>query len=309
MKPRSIKIFLSQGDPSGIRTAQMSMSTILAIAFRRNQLNEVRKKFPEILNPGVYILIGSDSEPLQAYIGESEQVATRLAKHSADSKEGGSKEYWVDTVVLNSKDENLTKSHVRYVESKLLDVGCDNSRWVFPNNAKPSSNAGKLPVDAQAEMDKFIEQAKILVGILGWDVFRDLRHRSSSAIEEKSDSDTSAEGRPLVFSCKGSTYDAKMIVVPSGECFVLKGSKARAKLAKSAREALRSQQEALLNSKVLVDEGGFLLFTSDYGFKSPSAAASVVSGANVNGRTSWVLPDGQTYADWETKQLAEPDED
>lgn len=309
MKPRSIKIFLSQGDPSGIRTAQMSMSTILAIAFRRNQLNEVRKKFPEIMNPGVYILIGSDSEPLQAYIGESESVANRLATHSANSKEGGSKEYWVDTVVLISKDENLTKSHVRYVESKLLDAGSDNSRWVFPNDAKPSPNAGKLPIDAQAEMDEFIEQAKVLVGILGWDVFRDMRHRSSSSTSETLEPNTSADAQNQVFSCKGSSYDAQMIVVPSGECFVLKGSKARVDLAKSARDALRSEQEALRGSKVLVEEGGYLLFTSDYGFRSPSAAASIVSGANVNGRTSWVLSNGQTYAEWEANRLADPSQD
>ena len=34
MKPRSINIFLLDGDPNGIRVAQISMSTIQAIAFR-----------------------------------------------------------------------------------------------------------------------------------------------------------------------------------------------------------------------------------------------------------------------------------
>ena len=64
MKPRSINIFLLDGDPNGIRVAQIMMSTIQAIAFRRNKLGEVRKTFPEIERPGVYILIGEDeNEP------------------------------------------------------------------------------------------------------------------------------------------------------------------------------------------------------------------------------------------------------
>jgi hypothetical protein len=53
-KPRSINIFLLDGDPNGIRVAQIMMSTIQAIAFRRNKLGEVRKTFPEIERPGVY---------------------------------------------------------------------------------------------------------------------------------------------------------------------------------------------------------------------------------------------------------------
>ena len=62
MKPRSINIFLLDGDPNGIRVAQISMSTIQAIAFRRNQLRRVREAFPEIERPGVYILIGADDD-------------------------------------------------------------------------------------------------------------------------------------------------------------------------------------------------------------------------------------------------------
>ena len=52
MKPTSITIFLLEGDPNGIRTAQFSMSTIQAIAFRRHQLAKVRKAYPEIMRPG-----------------------------------------------------------------------------------------------------------------------------------------------------------------------------------------------------------------------------------------------------------------
>ena len=52
MKPRSITIFFLDGDPNGIRVAQISMSTIQAVAFRRNQLRRVREAFPEIKKAG-----------------------------------------------------------------------------------------------------------------------------------------------------------------------------------------------------------------------------------------------------------------
>ena len=64
MKARSINIFLPDGDPDGVKMAQIAMSTIQAIAFRRNQLRRVRDTFPEIERPGVYVLIGADeTEP------------------------------------------------------------------------------------------------------------------------------------------------------------------------------------------------------------------------------------------------------
>ena len=103
MKPRSINIFLLDGDPNGIRVAQISMSTIQAIAFRRNQLRRVREAFPEIERPGVYILIGGDeSEPDRqlAYIGESEGVGVRLSYHNSNETGRDAKGFWTVTARL-----------------------------------------------------------------------------------------------------------------------------------------------------------------------------------------------------------------
>ncbi|MOA50881.1 hypothetical protein D3C78_1739550 [compost metagenome] len=47
-----------------------------------------------------------------------------------------------------------------------------------------------------------------------------------------------------------------------------------------------------------------LVFSDDYAFSSPSAAAAVVCGRAANGRTSWVAGGtGQTYAAWQEQQL------
>ena len=158
MKPRSINIFLLDGDPNGIRVAQISMSTIQAIAFRRNQLRRVREAFPEIERPGVYILIGADEEAQDrqlAYIGESEGIGARLSYHNSNETGRDAKGFWTDTVVLISKDENLTKSHARFVEACLIRGVGSNPRWTLPNTRTPSDDAGKLPLPDRAAMEEF----------------------------------------------------------------------------------------------------------------------------------------------------------
>jgi hypothetical protein len=123
MNPRSINIFLVDCDPGGIRVAQISMSTIQAIAFRCNQLRRIPTAFPEIERPGVYILIGADEDAEDghlAYISESEGVGESLAHHNSNESGRSSKPFRTDTVVLISMDENLTKSYARHVEACLI---------------------------------------------------------------------------------------------------------------------------------------------------------------------------------------------
>ena len=131
-QPRLINIFLLDGDPNGIRVAQISMSTIQAIAFRRNQLGRVRSTFGEIERPGVYVLLGADdADPDQvlAYIGESENVGKRLATHNSNDHGKDAKVFWNDTIVLISKDENLTKSHAGCVATFQKRQESDWSSW------------------------------------------------------------------------------------------------------------------------------------------------------------------------------------
>lgn len=305
MKPRSINIFLLDGDPNGIRVAQIMMSTIQAIAFRRNKMGEVRKTFPEIERPGVYILIGEDeNEPDRqlAYIGESEGVGARLAYHNSNEAGRDAKSFWTDTVVLISKDENLTKSHARYVEACLIRGVVSNPRWTLPNTRTPSDDAGKLPLPDRAAMDEFVDQTKTLVGALGWDLFREIRGRVTEISQDtESLPDVLSIGN-LRFSFRGEGFSAEMVLGPSGDFVVLSGSKARVRTTATIPRGTTALRGMLIDKGVLSQVGDFLIFTSDYSFSSASAAAATVIGASANGRILWKLPDGRTYADWEANQ-------
>lgn len=305
MKPRSINIFLLDGDPSGIRVAQISMSTIQAIAFRRNQLRRVRETFPEIERPGVYILIGADEDQQDrqiAYIGESEGIGGRLSYHNANDAGRDAKGFWTDTVVLISKDENLTKSHARYVESSLIRSIGGSIRWSIPNSKRPSDDAGKLPLQDRVDMDEFVDQTKTLVGALGWDLFREMKGRVQEASSPATNFSQQSDSVSAVFAFIGEGYAAKMVVGSSGEFVVTEGSKARVRTTPTVPKGTVVLRDTLLEKGVLRPDGDFLVFTSSYSFSSPSSAASAVIGASANGRVLWKLPDGHTYAEWEAGQ-------
>ncbi|MCR8724113.1 GIY-YIG nuclease family protein [Frigidibacter sp. ROC022] len=307
MKPRSINIFLLDGDPNGIRVAQISMSTIQAIAFRRNQLRRVRQAFPEIERPGVYILIGTDEEAQDrqlAYIGESEGVGGRLSNHNSNETGSDAKGFWTDTVALISKDENLTKSHARYVEACLIRGVGSNPRWSLPNNTQtPANDAGKLPLPDRAAMDEFVDQTKTLVGALGWDLFREIRGQKPEQSQRRDLPKTDSTESPRFF-FRGDGFAAEMEISPSGDFVVTAGSRARIRTTRTIPRGTLSLRKTLVEKGVLREEGDFLVFTSAYSFRSASAAAAAVIGASANGRILWKLPDGRTYADWEANQDA-----
>ena len=304
-QPRSINIFLLDGDPNGIRVAQISMSTIQAIAFRRNQLGRVRSTFGEIERPGVYVLLGADDadpDQMLAYIGESEDVGKRLATHNSNDDGKDSKVFWNDTIVLISKDENLTKSHARYIEACLVREAGLNPRWVLPNSQKPSQDAGRLPLPDRAAMDEFVGQAKTLVGALGCDLFRAIRGSLPDERIIASAPSTPTGTSDATFMCRGHGYASKIKLSASGEFVVVAGSQARAKTAQTMPRSTAALRHTLIDKGILRPEGNFLVFLSDYSFSSASSSAAVILGASVNGRLLWKLSDGRSYGEWEAAQ-------
>jgi hypothetical protein len=114
MPSATIKLFLPHGDAKSLRTAEISNWSGKAVAAPRTELDDLLAR-DELEKAGVYILIGSDplTNAPHAYIGEAEIVRERL-------KQQKTKEFWFSAIVFVSKDENLTKAHVRFLESRLL---------------------------------------------------------------------------------------------------------------------------------------------------------------------------------------------
>lgn len=268
MDPAIIKLFLVQGSPNGLRTAELSNWSGKAIAAPRNELSALLKR-EELSNPGVYLLTGTDPKSGESalYIGEAEDVCSRLKTHA-------SKDYWNAATVFVSKDENLTKSHIRYLEGKLLTIAKEVSASVLMNAA---SSGARLPEADTAEMDVFLQKMLQLLPVLG---VADL----VKSVEQGSD------GSDVLY-CRVKGVEARGKRTPGGFT-VFAGSQAVIEDRPSAKRAKHKRQQ-LLEKGFLEAGSGSLRFTRDIEFGSPSTAATIVAGGAMNGLTAWKNAKGQ----------------
>ena len=111
---RTIQIFLPTGDPSGIRVAEQTTSIMRVIEVPRTEINQFID-MPEAKQVGLYFLISGDDKE-ECYIGQSGDVSTRLMQHHRDEKKD-----WERALVLVSLTNNLTQTHVLYLESISIE--------------------------------------------------------------------------------------------------------------------------------------------------------------------------------------------
>ena len=110
---KSVRLFLADGTPGGLLTAEIMNWTGHVVAAPRSDLAALLKR-TETSRTGIYILLGDDPDSLGgqlAYIGEGDDISKRLYQHSRPDEQGG-KDFWDRAIVLTSKDANLTKAHV-----------------------------------------------------------------------------------------------------------------------------------------------------------------------------------------------------
>ncbi|WP_246955025.1 GIY-YIG nuclease family protein [Brachybacterium sp. Marseille-Q7125] len=279
---------------------------------KREKLEAIRQR-PEAQRTGVYILLGDDPEDPSrrlGYIGQSDNIATRLYEHERK------KDFWTEVLLITSKDANITSAHARYLESRLIALAESIGRVPLVNGNRPTGGADLPEADA-SDMQYFIEQVKVILPVLGVDLFRGRATRpvsspASTAPQlpmEESPAPKPEESPVFRLLQPKRGIDARAQVI-DGEFTVLTGSTVAAKVGTPRRvststerqlEARRAQHEALLEDgsiKRLTD--GTARLTRDVVFSSPSQAGAVVLGrVSLNGRTAWITDDGRTFAAWE----------
>ncbi|MFW2133678.1 GIY-YIG nuclease family protein [Ectothiorhodospira haloalkaliphila] len=299
---RSIRLFLVDGTATGLITAEIMNWTGHVIIGPRTKLAELVKR-PECNRTGIYFLIGPDPDnslrPL-VYIGETDDVGKRLKQHNRTEEQGG-KDFWERVCLVTSKDQNLTKAHVKYLESQLISRARDVGRCSMVNGTAHEYIG--LPESDQADMAFFVEQIRTVLPVLGLDFLRDTTRPSSPAATPISAEPERSPIFTLELRRHGIRAQAQEI---DGEFFVLKGSQARSEW-RGPEGGYQNLFRQLCDDGVLRPEHGQMVFTDDQAFSSPSAAAAVVSGRTANGRIAWVVADsGQSYAAWQDQRVTEP---
>lgn len=281
---KSIRIHLADGTVTGVRHAEVVNWTGQAIICPRTRVPELAD-WNEAIRPGVYILFGSDPESAQplAYVGEAENVYDRLQQQVAN------KEFWVETVFFSNKDQNLTKAHVKYLESRFLELASAGKRYKLENGNIPVRPA--LPRGDRDSMEEFIGQARGLLGVLGHRILEPAPAATAAVQSQDHPSAIAAESHRenlvgVELFLHASNLSAKAVLADEG-LVVRAGSQAAKDSTTKLQLGYRKLRENLLAQGILSDAGAVLTFSSDQLFSSPSQAAAVIVGYSINGRYHW----------------------
>lgn len=263
---KTIKMFLIDGDPSGRLTCELSNWTGLAYRIPRTEVKKCEDR-PNLNSTGVYMLFGRNEDDKEAvYIGEAEEVYERLQYHLRE------KDFWNEVIVFISKDENLNKAHIKYIENKLYERAKATNRYFVVNGNIPPMPSISEP--DRAEMDEYISNLMMMVNTLGHKLFEEIK--DNAEIHEND-----------IFFIEAAR-GAKANGIQTQEGFVvLNGSKIATDYVNSYSErSIAKRNELIQSEKVTVINGEFIVM-EDLLFTSPSAAANIVMGRSANGLTEW----------------------
>ncbi|NQV15301.1 GIY-YIG nuclease family protein [bacterium] len=276
--PKTIQIFLPDGNARSIRIAEITSRTVQAIQVPRTKISEAGER-DEIKSVGVYFLFGADEEtglPL-VYVGEAEDCHTRISQHNKG------KGFWESAVAITSKTNSFTKAHVKYLEWYCHQQAVETNRYSLANSTIPTKPYISEQMEADL-MDNY-ETIKVLLSTLGFPVLE-------SVIVKKQPSE--------MLYCTGLGVKAKGQYTDDG-FIIFKGSTCKLKEVKSARTFVTNSRNRILDAKIIERQGNVYVFLKDHLFPSPSQAAVVVLGRSENGWTKWKDANGKTLDELKRK--------
>lgn len=272
---KTVTTYLIDGDPKGTQYAFISNKICQMFVVPRSNLAYLNTQ-DKLQKPAFYILLGEDemTKP-QAYIGETENFRERVKDH--DSK----KSFWQKALIFVSKDADMTKADVQYLEYKAISEAKNANTFVLNYN-KQTPKAPNLPEYQKDSMDEFFEDVTFLAAFIGCNIFEVSQPRAEH-----------------IFYTKGRGCDARGFYSSNGFT-VLKGSVIAKTMVPSFN--WKEKRENLLQEYTTVEENK-LVMTSDKTFSSPSTAASFCLGRPSNGWADWKDKEGNTLDLVYRKQL------
>ena len=273
----------------GPKTIEIGNWSGKAIFSPRSTLKKLIQR-DEFNRPGVYFLKGlpKTSEYLESiYIGEAEELRARFKQHLTGDKD------FESILAFISKDELLTKAHIRYLESRLITLAREAKTSYVEN-----TNSPKLAWLSEADIDDmeyFLQQITLILPTAGIQAL-------IPTVKHELPREPVGQQTSLTYQLKSKNLIAKMRETDDG-FIVLKGSHCSKETVKSIGEGWIRLRKKLLENGVLVNRGEIYEFVDNAVFSSPSAASSVILGRQTAGPLYWITPEGKTYKQIQSEQL------
>jgi hypothetical protein len=282
-QPFSLRIFVADGDPDGLRLVERSNWIGKALVFPRKLYPEVRNR-SEFQQTGVYLLLDGEGETI--YIGEGDPVRPRLEDHFAK------KDFWARVVFFVAGMGQLNKAHVQFLEARLVALAKAAKQVTLENGNSPAEPS--LSEADRADMEVFLQNMLGILPVLGVHAFE----QETGAQARTGGPTLTCQGKGITATGEETSRGFKVFA----DSFA---SKTEVASLKDHFPRVCEHRVELQKNGVLVPDGDRLRFTQDFTFTSPSLAAAVVLGRTANGRIEWKTPSGQTLKQLQEAQVAD----
>ena len=289
---KTIRIYLKDRTASGIKVCEIFNNTIIAISSPRTRIAELQE-MKEAVKPAVYMLFGidRDSGRDKVYIGETEGALSRLKTQLIK------KDFWHEMILFTSKDEYMTKAHVRHLEGKLIKLARIVNRYQVENDKQTHPSSLSMPdVDA---MEEFLENVKLLLGALGHKVLEPLTPLNVDLAPQEFFHHPGvllSPGKVRHIQLQVNGLFAKGLLTDEG-VVVLKGSEAAVENKMSLANGYLKLKERLVNEGILIRQDDRYIFNQDQLFQTATPAAAIIVGTAISGRGSWKDENGVAIKD------------
>src|SRR5690625_257960 len=196
---KKLTVYMIDGTSYGPRLGEIGNWVGKSIYSPRSTINKIINR-DEFNSPGVYCLKGDpldDAYEEKIYIGEAENIKVRIKQHlSSPDKD------FKELIFFVSKDEWLTKTQIKYLESRLIQLAIEAKTAQIDNGNIPS-----LPTLHEADisdMEYFLEQIKLILPIMGF------KFLNASTVKKEVNQDFSKKPHHT-YQIKSKSFKAKMI--------------------------------------------------------------------------------------------------
>jgi hypothetical protein len=293
----SINLFLAERSWSGLVVADAASQNAKVLTAPRAKLSDLLSR-PELQRSGVYVLTGPSEDAtfgLDGYIGESDHLAARLRSHAKK------KPFWNRAYVAVAKDDWLSKSHIRYLEARLVQQAKRAPLLARVTNEKQDLAYERLTDGDQANVEEFAEFLHLIMPAIGCPIYPFPNQGGIAEWASHLHASPVVRGAEVHFELRKAPARA-LAYLRDGQFWVCRGSTARVEEKLSLREGYKLARRKMIDQGILIRDPRreVLVFVHDVPFNSPSDAAAVVGTTSLNGRKEWkVVGSGATFDQWE----------
>ena len=162
----TLRMFVPDGDPEGVRFIDRMNWTGLGIVFPRSKWPEVKSR-EEFGRTGIYILTGyseGDDDLPTVYVGQANGVKGRIDSHAQR------KDFWDTGIVfVSNSGGGLNRAHVTWLEHALVARAQKAKRCHLGNGNAPQEPA--LSEAEKADTQAFLREMLQILPLVGLRVF------------------------------------------------------------------------------------------------------------------------------------------